>query len=122
MNGLDNTLHPFFELSECPKCGSADHSCDDKEAACQRPCRHIRTRYCAGGKPVTEDAPVNPMMALGRIMESAQEGKTVSSADLTRTEINLCAGVGEEHLHKTCVMCGYEFLTRTKEMHGGETR
>lgn len=33
----------------------------------------------------------------------------------SRPRINICAGIGEEHLHKTCACCQYEWLTQTKD-------
>lgn len=30
-------------------------------------------------------------------------------------KLNICAGIGEEHLHKICSRCQFEWLTETKD-------
>jgi len=32
-----------------------------------------------------------------------------------RGKLNICAGIGTEHLHATCSNCNYEFLMATKD-------
>lgn len=112
MNLNATKLHPYSALCECPKCGNRDHSSDK---TVEHACFHIRTRYCAGGKDLEEHKPANPMAIIGGMMEAAGEGRNLTTDMLTKTEINLCAGIGEEHLHKVCSSCGFEWMTGTKD-------
>lgn len=78
----------------------------------------ILTRYCPGGKE-PEQAPeesTDPMMQIATMVSrAASVHNQVGAETLLKPRINICAGIGEEHLHRVCSNCGFEFLTKTKD-------
>ena len=101
------TIKPFSELAQCIKCGAGDPSTHAiPMIGVHGP---IHTQFCPGGKELEEEQDKNPVEAFLSLLPA------ISNLQLARKpKINICAGIGEEHLHKTCPRCGYEWLTGTK--------
>lgn len=71
----------------------------------------LRTVYCAGGKePESEEQ--NPLVGVFKMATGALPEQL---KNLSGRTINICAGIGQEHLHRICSNCGYEFLMQCKD-------
>lgn len=109
------TLKPFAEVVTCPKCGDGPAPTGPDSAFFNSPMgvvlSFVTTRYCPGGQEPESPAEPNPMLALIEFVAP----KVGFSAGTPKPRLNICAGIGEEHLHKTCSRCQYEWLTRTKD-------
>lgn len=116
-------IEPFADCSACNKCGAADARIQfdpqDGPVAIAPMSPYsvsvINTRYCAGGKEPEEKSPVS---GIGSVLGHLLEGRLpegMNLGELGKRTINICAGVMQEHLHKTCSRCGFEFLTETRE-------
>ena len=99
------TIKPFSELAECVKCGAGDNSPNPMLGM-----MGINTRFCPGGQGPEVEEEKNPIETFLSVLPQLAAQKIPS----TRPRINICAGIGEEHLHKTCPRCGFEWLTQTK--------
>jgi hypothetical protein len=95
------TIKPFTESTQCVKCGAVD----------PHPMLMIgvQTRYCPGGQEPETETEKNPIEAFLSLLPSL--GSPLAAA--RKPGINICAGIGEDHLHKTCSRCGFEWLTKT---------
>lgn len=128
------TLKPFSTITCCEKCGNGDFDFLPKGgdvsfepnflglagpqagpiAVAYPPVglSIFSIRYCAGGKEPTDPAEQNPLAAF---LQTVSSGDPRLLGSTMTPRINICAGIGEEHLHYTCSRCQYEFLMRTKE-------
>jgi hypothetical protein len=129
-------LKPFSESAQCEKCGGQDifFFQDPPRIANRDPFPigidpppvifapapgvvDIRTRYCPGGQEPEARVEDNPLATLLASLPAGPKAEMFTSS--LRPRINICAGIGEEHLHKTCPRCGYEWLTKVRgEMAG----
>jgi Zn ribbon nucleic-acid-binding protein len=98
--------------SECAKCGNGSQLSPGPEIFPRMQHATLRVRYCPGGKEL-EETEENPLTAFLQLVSSESISSKFRSVSLKR--VNICAGIGEDHLHVTCVDCGYEWLTHTKE-------
>jgi hypothetical protein len=106
------TLKPFSDIEYCEKCGNGKAHDPRVAAFLPPPGLTFCVSYCPGGKEPEEPAETNPLAAL---LEALPQGPRASMfASSRRPRINICAGIGEEHLHITCTRCQHEFLTKTK--------
>lgn len=114
------TLKPFADVTTCPKCGdgpapvnppAADPFFTTAGPGFFPAMVFVATRYCPGGQELESPAEVNPVHALIEFVAP----KVGFPAVPPKTRLNICWGIGEEHLHKTCSRCQYEWLTRTKD-------
>ena len=107
---MEQRLNPFSDVSTCIKCGSTSLPSHG----------HIGTRYCAGGKEPEErpEESHDPMTQIATVFSKVASVHNQVGAPLVPSRLNICAGIGEEHLHKTCSGCGYEWLTETKDAEG----
>lgn len=101
-----HTIKPFSELAECVKCGAGDSMPASPMIGMFG---SINTRFCPGGKEPEEEQDKNPIHAILSLLPSL--GNPLAAL---KPRINICAGIGEEHLHKTCPRCGFEWLTGTR--------
>lgn len=99
------TIKPYSESATCVKCGAGDNSPNPMLGM-----MGINTRFCPGGKELEEEEPKNPIEAFLSLLPAL--GSSLAVAHKPR--INICAGIGEEHLHKTCPRCGFEWLTKVR--------
>ena len=129
-------VHAFAQITECPKCGLKDKSEEKVNAvalstrtqalfaALDRvlgrlgPALAMRRQYCKGGQgPESEQK--NPLAVVfeGAATLSASPGPEFMEKlqELNGRKINICAGIGAEHLHLFCQLCGYEFLMECKD-------
>lgn len=120
------TIQRFTESAECVKCGLADVLLLNPDSALHRSLTHhepvppvlfgmgavsvIQTRYCPGGQEPEVEQPADPVLALFSMLPQLANKQLPT----LRPKLNICAGIGEEHLHKTCPRCGFEWLTGTK--------
>jgi predicted RNA-binding Zn-ribbon protein involved in translation (DUF1610 family) len=88
---LDITVNPFAEIATCPKCGMGDRASEMPQQLSAMPAPAMLGTI---------------VFVLTRYCAGAAPGST---------GVNLCAGIGHEHLHKICPNCGYEWLTKTKD-------
>lgn len=117
MENIKVKIEPFTgHHTYCPKCGNGSenqlvHGVGDFNV---HPSMRtaLRVRYCAGGKE-PEETEQNPLSAFLQLIAADAISSKFRTLSLTR--VNICAGIGEEHLHVQCVDCGYEWLTQTKE-------
>lgn len=128
---IDNKVRPFTELKGCPKCGVGDEP-PVYPPAPALPIEYagalpilmgsftpLRTRYCPGGQEPESPVELDPMAtslqaAMAAMTSIIPEHKRPELA-APRGKINICAGIGQEHLHATCSNCSYEFLMATKD-------
>lgn len=130
-------LQPFAVSTCCPKCGAGEPapvvppSYGDKWSAgldtVPAPLSPfiayngpfmsgtLRTRYCAGGKEPESEGELDPMVQITRVAASITGGKGAADLFHGPGKINICAGITEEHLHRICTNCEYEFLMQTKD-------
>ena len=120
---MEQTLKPFSEISTCIKCGISEQlrqMQDFGPPSVFLPQGKIPgvilTRYCAGGKEPEErpEESPDPMAHIAAIFSKVASVHNQVGA-LVPAKLNICAGIGEEHLHKTCSACGYEWLMKTKD-------
>jgi predicted nucleic-acid-binding Zn-ribbon protein len=107
---------PFSNSVECAKCGSGAVDLKTLPAGiAPRLSGYVTMRYCSGGKEPEAPAEINPLN-LAQELIAAATGKPISLGEpVPRGRLNICAGIGEEHLHLTCSWCGYEWLMETKD-------
>lgn len=98
------TIKPFTESAQCVKCGAADQILTPMMGM------GIGSMFCPGGKQLEEEQEKNPVEAFLSLLPAITNLGGVAR----KPKINICAGVTEEHLHKTCPRCGYEWLIHTK--------
>jgi hypothetical protein len=98
------TIKPFTESAQCIKCGLFDNP-----QGVIMGMQSIQTRFCPGGQEPECEPDRNPVDALLSLLPALSNPLTAR-----KPRINICAGIGEEHLHKTCPRCGFEWLTGTK--------
>jgi hypothetical protein len=140
---LDNKIKPFGELLSCPKCGAGkpdnqppmpaltEEMVDAMPFGVAIPIYNgpmpgfspIRTRYCPGGQ---EPETVPELDPIGASLQMIQQMTSHLPSHLQpqmpagpRGKINICAGIGEDHLHAICNNCQYEFLMATKDAEVG---
>lgn len=99
------TIKTYSESEQCVKCGALDNP-----QGVIMGMQSIHTRFCPGGKELEEEQEKNPIEAFLALVPAI----TNFGAVPRKPKINICAGIGEEHLHKTCPRCGFEWLTQTK--------
>ncbi len=115
-------IQPFTVLAGCPKCGAGQPpSAMSVSTMSIHPVAFIgemRTRYCSGGKePEAEPDQSSPLAitdAFHKIVSSLPGAGEALGSSLPRS-FNICAGITQEHLHRTCSNCQYEFLMATKD-------
>ena len=99
------TIKPYSETADCIKCGAPDRHPNPMLGVIG-----AATRFCPGGKQLEEDdqdkSPIDAILSLLPALSNPMSAR--------KPRINICAGIGEEHLHKTCPRCGFEWLTQTK--------
>ncbi len=78
----------------------------------------IGTVYCPGGQE-PEKEETNPIAAMLHVASKTGAVPPGFDAGISKKSINICAGIGEEHLHRICGRCQYEWLTQTKDAAGG---
>ena len=83
-------LKPFERNPKCPKCTAVAETL--LRRLFRRTIRVFPMRYCCGGKPATEEH----LAMMGLIKHEHR---------------NVCAGMNQEHLHRFCKNCGYEWLS-----------
>ena len=76
----------------------------------------MHTRYCRGGKELENEEAENPMATIMKAATGALPEQFKSLGFVGPSKINICAGITEEHLHKICSVCAYEFLMQTKDV------
>ena len=95
------TVEPFSEqtMRNCRCCGTRVTRWDRLVAYLRgRGINVLGARYCAGGKPPTEER---------RDIQAMMTGQTEM--------FNPCAGVTRPHLHLSCGRCGFSLLMQTKD-------
>ena len=80
-------IQPWRELNTCPKCGERERNSWWRRLWQRRIC--FRHMWCPGGRQVAEDDGEQP--------------------------VSICVGVGEQHLHVVCALCGYTWLMATRD-------
>ena len=96
------TIKPFTESAQCAKCGAGDNT-----SVPMMGMTGVHSRYCPGGQEPEVEPDKNPIEALLTLIPAFSNPLAPR-----KSRINICAGIGEEHLHKTCSRCGFEWLTR----------
>lgn len=130
MTTLKTVVQPFGDLGTCPKCGHGDPFIGKAENAGTVPTfpssdmpfaviasmpSVLRRRYCPGGQepetPATAESDVPKILSafVGSVLPM------LTAMNGAKPNLNICAGVLEEHLHVTCSNCGFEFLMATKD-------
>lgn len=113
-------LKPFSTITCCEKCGNGYIPPNPVGLGPQDPAPFILApvffssftiRYCAGGKEPENPTEQNPVASFLQTVSAIAPDKLASSLP---PRINICAGIGEDHLHLTCTCCQYEFLMQTK--------
>lgn len=135
---IDNQVKPFVEMLSCPKCGAGKPDRSEIPPLTQEmvdampfgvavPIYNgvvpgfspIRTRYCPGGQEPEQPAELDPMavslQAITQMTSGLPEHLRPTLPPPPRGKLNICAGIGEEHLHAVCNNCQYEFLMATKD-------
>jgi ribosomal protein S27AE len=104
------TIKPFTESAQCTKCGAADYLAMGQPMPSNLMMNPVIMRFCPGGKELEEEEPKNPIEAFLSLLPALGSSMAVAR----KPRINICAGIGEEHLHKTCPRCGFEWLTAVR--------
>jgi len=99
------TIKPFTDLAQCVKCGAGDNAHNPMLGM-----SGINTRYCPGGQELEAEPDKTPVDAILSLLPTLLSNPLAAR----KPRINICAGIGEEHLHKTCPRCGFEWLIMTK--------
>lgn len=117
---MNSKIEPFTgPMAGCPKCGCGSGNPPNPRFVPQTFVQSsLRVRYCLGGKEPEENAAEPVMELLQQIFMAAADKLRA----VTVKRLNICAGITEEHLHVTCVDCGHEWLTQTKEQHKSNTK
>src|SRR5260221_6069414 len=99
------TVKPFTESAQCNKCGAFDNP-----QGVIMGMQSIQTRFCPGGQELEAEPDKPPVDAILSLLPTLLSNPLAAR----KPRINICAGIGEEHLHKTCPRCGFEWLIKTK--------
>jgi hypothetical protein len=102
------TIKPFTELAECVKCGAGDSLPTSSPMIGMY--GQIQTRFCPGGQELEAEPEKTPVDAILSLLPTLLSNPLAAR----KPRINICAGIGEEHLHKTCPRCGFEWLIGTR--------
>lgn len=115
------TIKPFSDVVSCEKCGHGNVDPVEPPSGPhvpELPLYMVRVafssfdvRYCGGGKELENPAEKNPVVSF---LQMIGQGDPRMFASSLPPRINICAGIGEEHLHLTCTRCRHEFLMKPK--------
>ncbi|HLW53227.1 MAG TPA: hypothetical protein VKW06_10330 [Candidatus Angelobacter sp.] len=147
-------VHPFAELTFCPKCGNgappppvdpalaemANRTMCTADIGKQYPVDVVREagsvpfvmptalpffmptalpesmvfeiHYCAGGKELESEI-TDPMAQTIQMAANLTSGGKMPS--IMPKRVNVCAGIFQEHLHRTCIRCRFEVLTECRD-------
>ena len=132
---LNQKIEPFSNIVACPKCGCGELAANPVSMCTagaiegqafgvslptmpiMGPSYAITTRFCPGGQE-PEQKGDNELVETAKIMAAAVSAINPAASKLipdSTSKINICAGIAEEHLHRTCSNCGFEFLMATKD-------